>query len=553
MKRMAFALCCAFGMVGPACALEPVSKPAPAPSTTSGQASPEAPKAVAVQALTLKEFAARVARSDELVRAQRLEEYIADQGIRGAEAIYEPAFFLGVEREKVYLLNSALEAKQRQLSGGADDQVQPSDIFRSDELRYKTGLLWKAPTGADLELSYNLTSTWNSVQNDAYSTANWDANDMREYKGYLGFKLSQPLLRGYGPEVTNQGIVLAWVDRNAAHETMRQMLTQRLMEGVQTYLQAQRASERVRLRTEARDVAEEIARQLELQTVHGLRTAAEMKEAQSSLALRRVQLAQAQQELDEQLNALQNFVTAEDGQQGFAAESRSIVVGDRLDLLVGPDLLAVLAQAARNEVGPNQYTEAIDLRPETRLNAVRRERESLKIESAKDQKRPDLSLTLRYGKEDLSTSTRALQDYFNDGVPYNSWMIGLQYKHHLFGGQKGDSEYQAALLRRQQVELAQGALAQRIANEVQGSLKVLGKAMQQVERQREVVRTQRELLEIEQGMVRDGRRSSLDILKKRLDLLLAEEALADGITFANRAGFLVSQAQGRVLSRLELE
>ena len=551
MRRTTLALCGVFGVAGPAWSAG--ASPAEAVPLASGQAAfANVPAPARTESVSLKEFASRMARFDELVRAQRMEEDIAQQGIRGAEAIYEPAFFVGVEREKSYLLNSALEAKQRELTPGAQDP-QPSDVFRSDEIRYKTGLVWKDPSGADLELSYNVTSTWNSVQQDAYSSATWNQDDMREYKGYLGFKLTQPLLRGLGPEVNNLGIKLAGTERDAARETVRQLLTQRLMEGVQTYLNAQRARERVRLRGEALGVAEGIARQMELQFGHGLRSAAEMKEAQSSLALRRVQLAQAQQEFEEHLNALQNFVNSESGDGSFAADTRRISTGDALELQVGPELVAMLEQAARNELGEAQYREAIELRPETRVNAVRRERESLKIASAKDQKRPDLSLTVRYGKEDLSTSTRSLESYFNNVVPYNSWMIGLQYKHHLFGGQKGDSEYQAAQLRRQQIELAQGALTQRIANELQGSLKVLAKAMQQVDRQREIVITQRELVDIEQGLMRDGRRSSLDVLKKRLDLLLAEEALVDGITFANRAGFLVSQVQGRVLSRLGLE
>jgi outer membrane protein TolC len=129
----------------------------------------------------------------------------------------------------------------------------------------------------------------------------------------------------------------------------------------------------------------------------------------------------------------------------------------------------------------------------------------------------------------------------------------LLFKMGIFGDEKRKSEYAAAQLRRQQLELAQVALEQRVANEVMSALVVLDRSVAQVKRQQLIVDRQRESLKLESALVDSGRKSALDLMKRQLDVLMAEESLADSTVVANRASFIVSQSQGILLSRMGVE
>ena len=534
IKKADLLLCCALGL-----------SPIASAQQLSGAGAPVAVPVAAQEdhRISLKAFVALIAYSDEMVRSQRLEETIAGHGVRGAQGIFEPFFSVGLEREDMSVLNSAQDAVRRGLN-----PLDPSTLFVSHENRLKAAVGVKTSSGADFELSYNISSLWDSLQ-----TLKAVGGEVisPEKKGYLGIKLTQPLMRGAGSDVNRLGIVIAESEQSVARETLRQLLAQRVMEGLQTYIFVQRAEERVRLRTEARDVAGEIERSVAEQSRAGLRSAAELMEARSSLALRQAQLAQAQQELAEQQNALQIYVSARDRASGSILTGSALRPADALVLAQTEAQGAVAATAGT--LDGDSLVGIMARRPEARVNVIKMERENHRVKVALDQVKPELNLMLSYGKDALSGSFQSLAGYFGGDVPYNHWTAGLTYKVGVFGDERRSSEYQAAIARREQSELALSALRQRIANEVLSSSAVLGKALQQVARQEEIVTAQRNLLSVERELLREGRRATMDVLKRQLELLLAEEALADSVTQANRASYLTLQVQGNLLSRLGLE
>ena len=486
------------------------------------------------QRVTLRDFAAMIASSDESVLAQRLEESAATQGLRGASAVFEPFLSSSLEREGSFVSTSAQDAARL--------GVKPRDQFTMRESRLKNAVGMKVPTGADLELSYNISNWYDSVQIDKqiYSP---------EKRGYIGAKITQPLMRGAGPVVSRMGIEIADREKAVAKETWRQVLAQRVMDGLQAYIFVQRAEERVRLRTQARDVAQEIERNMSHQHASGLRSASELTEARSSLALREAQLAQAEQDLEEQQNALQVFLAGKGASPDALFVASKVRPADRLET----ERQRVPANFVAAETRKQFLNAAMDQRPEARVNALRIEREVLKTHLAKDQSRPELNFNFTYGKEALGLANRPWADYLSNLVPYQRWTVGVTYKVGLFGDEKRDSDYQAAIIRREQSELALGAIKQRITNEVLVSTTVLNRAEQQAARQFEIVAAQRNLLKVENELVKEGRRSTLDVMKKQLEVLLAEEALADAVAQANRANYLNAQVEGSLLAKVGLE
>lgn len=487
------------------------------------------------QGLTVNAFASMLVSSDELVRAQLLEAAIAEQSVRGAKAVYEPFFTTSLTRDGKLLPTTAEEYFSR--GGGASGTSSPVP-YESQVTQFKTAVALKGSSGADWELSYNLDSIVNSLQPKL--GGNYISP---EYRGSLGFSLTQPLLRNFGRDVTESGIRIAERERAIASETVRQMTAQRLNEGLQTYLFVQRAQQRVRWRQQALNLALQLEQEISRQQLVGLKSNNELTEVRATLALRRVMLAQAQQDLEEQLNSLQVFFSANpnnmvnpQGSRWIPSDELSSPAPDYADSLKMTDAQTAFAQ-----------------RPETRVIRQRIEREEFRRLFAKNQTEPELNLKLRYGKESLMDRPLPINQYLNGTTPYNAWGIGVTFRIGLDGDARKDSEYQTAVLRKSQAELSLGATQQRIVNELQGMKVVLERAMQQAARQAEVVTAQSELLKAERRMMAEGQKSLLDVLRRGGELALAQEALTDAIAQVNRSSYVASQVNGGLLARFKLE
>ena len=501
--------------------------------------------AMPVEALSLRAFVELIASTDESVQVQRLEERVAEESVKGAKGIYEPLAFASVDRENSFVPNTASEALQR------SNQFD----YWSSVNQYKTGVGFKAPSGADLEISYNLSQIQNSLQ--AASVLNIGSP---EYRTYLGFKISQPLLRNAGRLPTEVSIRVAEQDQNVAKETVRQVLNQRIFDGLVAYMNVQRAQKRVSLRQQASDTAEKIWKEVQRQETVGLKSAGDLLDAESAANTRRLQLAQAQQDLEEQLNTFRAFIAAREREQGRSLMPRNYQASDPLTLfnIQVPGFSGSVGSGALkfDAMDPEFVKVSVESRPETRANRERIDRERVRENYAKEQQQPELNFSVRYGMEDLTArSYNNVTQYLNGNrhTPYNSWSVGLLFKMGIFGDEKRKSEYAAAQLRRQQLELAQVALEQRVANEVMSALVVLDRSVAQVKRQQLIVDRQRESLKLESALVDSGRKSALDLMKRQLDVLMAEESLADSTVVANRASFIVSQSQGILLSRMGVE
>ncbi len=484
--------------------------------------------------LSLQEFLGQIVKSDELVRVQQLEVGIADESLRGANAIFEPYGTMSVERQGQFTKNTAVEQAQR--SSSAE--------YRSSENIRKYGLGMKVPTGADVEVSYNIDEIRNSVQQTSATSTT------PEFKGYMGFKITQPLLKNGGVDATMSSINAAETDKATAVEMSRQVKTQRVMEGITAYLMVQRAQERVRLRTKSQEVAERLLVTVREQEKLGLRSSSEVLDAEATASLRRSQLSQAQQELEEQSAQLQILLAARDRADGIPAKARRYSTADRLELITLPvERIPEDGEDAMQDA----IRDSLSRRPETQVAKHRIQREDIRIDYAENQALPELNLTVRRGFETLDDRGRSAYDIAGDHGFYNSWYMGLEAKFYLQGDIKRDSEVRAARMKREQAKLAQQAAEQKIANEVESSQIIMDRSLAQVKRQQEIVDAQHRLLTIETQMEGEGKRSAVDLMRKQLESLMAEEALADSITVANRASYNLLQARGVVLAQVGME
>lgn len=482
-------------------------------------------------AVSLKAFIKMLAASDEQVVAQGFEALIAAEKLAAERALYEPEFYLKLEQSKEYTPTTAEQSLMRPEDY---DQYGVPNPYRANDVSLRVGLAFREFTGAEIDLFYETVRLSNSLQTNAGGVS-------PEYTGSLGIKLTQPLLRKAGREVTEAQVKLATIETDIARETSRLTLAQRSFDGIRAYILVQRAKERVALRERTVALSEKLDAEVRNQRAAGLRSAADQAEASAALGLRRAQLAQARQELEEQIGAFQIFFTARKPGQGDGAR-----------WLPGDALVEPAARYLRSSVAADKKS-AFGRRPEARVNALLIEVEKVNTMVAENQAKPELNLNLEYSRESLGADRLPLRQYLDGSNPFYSMRAGIEYRRGIAGDKRRQAELSAAKLRLQQAEVTRSASLRRIESELEGIGTILQRSTEQVRQQSGIVEEQRALLATEIARQGSGQSSTIEVLGREIDLIVAEEALADAVAQLNMSSFLASQVNGSLLARMGLE
>lgn len=478
----------------------------------------------------LDEFLGMLSRVDEQVLAQQLETRIADQSLRGARAVYEPEFYIRIDRDRKLRPTTAEEGVRNNTAGTGN----LFNDYSSNDTSGRIGLSFREMTGAEIDLFYETARLTNSLQQQAAK-----ANYSPEYTGSLGVAIKQPLLRNAGREVTEAMMRLASVEKDIAQETYRLTLAQRVFEGIRAYILVQRAQERVVLRERAVGLAEKLTSEIAKQRGSGLRSSSDLAEATAALGLRKSQLAQGRQELEEQLGAFQIFF-------GGAGASN----GQRW---LPRDALRPPSERLTVQASPAYAKDAFERRSEARVNGLLIEIEKINTSVAKNQAKPELNLNVEYSRESLNATRQPLSRYLQSPTPYASWRVGLEYRRGIGGDIRRQAELSTSELRLQQAELTRNATLQRIESELAGIRSIVDRSNEQMLQQRGIVQEQRVLLDTEKQRMASGQSSLIEVLSREVDLVVAQEALVDAVAQLNMSSYLASQISGTLLSRVGLE
>lgn len=480
--------------------------------------------ALAEPALSLRSFADLVMQSDELLASRRMDVTIAASDMRATRGAFEPVGFIQGRRDRVYTQNTAQERDQR----------AGLSVFNSRVTDFSTGVTARTETGAEIEAGYRLDRYRNNLQPSSLYG--------REYRSVLGIAVTQPLLRGAGRAVNNAPTEIAAQDLRIANEALRLALLQRLMDAVIAYLQLQELTERQRLLQAGVQVAETLLRTAERMTEGGMRNSGNVVEAQVFLDVRRVQLGQTRLDLVEARNAMRSLLLAEGAGQRAAAPP-PISIG-RVEPMADAPLVIPPEERLR--------ATAFTRRPETRLADARVAREGLRVMLARDQLLPQLNVTARYDFDGLSDTPRNSAEQALRG-PYHVWGAGIELRVPLQGNVRARGELDAARQRQEQTELAAAAIRRRIANEVHATREAAVLAVSQLDAQRRLLHSQQELLRFAQAQTDLGRLSSIELLRRRLDIYQAEEQLLIRRAALIRARYALAFTTGRLAAELNLE
>ncbi|SFR15473.1 TolC family protein [Poseidonocella sedimentorum] len=511
-------------LVGALAACEPhpagqqqVARAAPVPQKIKASAGP----------ISLASFAKILSAADEAILAQGLEVQIAEQTALAATGAFEPEFYATLDRSGQTAQTSASEFLSQ--GGGTGSSGEPLP-YEELEVEGRVGIEFLDRTGISVDLFYEMSSVRNSLQ----ATAN---RPTPEYFGAAGLEVRAPLLRNAGRAVNTSNEVVASIETKIARETVRLVTSQRLFDGISTYLMVQRARAQLDSRRRVAALARRLQTEMSSQVDQGLRSQTELIEATAQRVQRESAVTLAERELAERIGAFQIYFSGVDGGSGRWQPTDS--------------LAPVPARyVARSSYG--SLDQAFARRPEARINALRLEREEVLRLVAENRTLPQADLVFDYRKTQLDDDYVPFRDIYSRSNPYETWRVGFEYRRGIYGDRAAQAELKAAELREAQAELAMSAFRQRVASELNGISSILSRARESLAQQERMIHAQRQLLDAERTAAENGQSSQVEVISRQINLALAQEQRADTIVQLNLATFLASQVDGTLLERFGL-
>lgn len=440
----------------------------------------------------------------ELVLRQNLEIAAQKLQLKGAEALYagermafwEPTLVVAGQRER----NERENNTEQFISLGVPD-------FSENNTTYQLALEQPIGTGGDIRLSYVLRN----LQNNLREQRDLEGIE-REYEGFLGLVLTQPLLRGAGISVSRAMIRMAREESEVAFQEWRRQMMQAVGSAEAAYWDLEISQRRVSLREASVRVAEKILEDNRARLEAGRGGEAEVQQAEAGLALRETQLLEARQALVETSNRLRTFFSE-------SIRNRNLL----LRATDTPELSPVTMDPLP------MFDEAMTLHPDILIRRHRRAQQEIRKDFARNQQLPEVNLTGSYGFNSLGeTSSDAVSEAW--GGEFVSWSVGVQVRMPLGGNPRGHAEYQAARLRLQQENTGLEATEVAIMNQLASSVLRVENNLAQARNHQRVAALNARLLETELARLDAGQSDSRKVLDTEERLTEALEAEAASMT-----------------------
>jgi outer membrane protein TolC len=456
---------------------------------------------VYAQGLELRQAERLVLERNLDLRAQTFETRASDALVRRGYGIYDPQL-------------------QANLAEGTSRQRINSPFFAAitttDYRQFDFFLTQKLPSGADFIAGF-------ANRREAVGVNPPPPIDP-SYASELRFTLVQPLLRNFGPTVTEQQILFAVKDREASVQDLREKAFELIARVRDTWFDALRTRDELAYRQTSVELAQKVLEENRVRVEVGVLPPVEILEAEVGLLTRERLLLDAQRAFQDVLDELGVLINA-----GGAVEVADVP-------LVQPTF-EVDAEAG--------YRAALEKRPDLLRRVKEIERLNLENRIARNQLLPAVDLSGSYAHVGLGKEySDDLDDLNSDD--FRNWEIGLSVSYPL-GNREARNEY---LRTRQRLKGRHALLAQlreEVSKEVRGAIRLLEvshKIIEVASRGRDLseekLRTLLKRMEV-------GLATTRDVLEGEEDLALARTDQITALADYNKAVTEYLRVTGQLL------
>ena len=483
---------------------------------------------VLVLLLVVPSFAVDAAESEERALPMHLDEAIAlalehnlnlaiqrealvagRVGVMQAEGAFDPSFNAGY----------SISEDQRPLDAESSLAADGLTRARTESDSASIGVSGSTP----LSTGYSLSAS-NRSSADTF-------NEFRDEHATSGsVSLTQPLLRGRGRQYATYGVRVAKRSLAMGAIDLSKQTQQTVLEVEQAYWSLFEAQRSLDVRQKSVAAAASLLEQVEIQVEVGTAGEAELVQAQSGLAQRKLSVVTAERAYSQQHRGLMSLLST-----GLDATDLQI------ELLDTPNTnRPVVAVEVALE-------EALARRPEVQSLALERANADEALQRAIQDRLPQLDLEGSYGLCGLGGS---FGDSFSEARSQedNNWTLGLVYRRSWPDRQrKGELLQQRSAVRT--LELRSQLLQQQISQEIRDLVDRLTGALDQIRAGELALRYARLNLENEQAKFDVQKSTVHNLLQLETDLLEAQMNQLGAIAEYQKTEAELVRARGALLER----
>jgi len=484
-----------------------------------------APYAANFRSLTLNE-AIQLALANNLgTRVERLQETIEDSRIVGRKAEFDPVFTLSSLYEAMEKPQNTQEFVATQTAAAP----RTSRLFDEENLRFDTALKGKTLLGTEYEFTVELNSLKNTLNIDMPPSLFYP-----EYESFAGLRLTQPLLRDFGPEVQLAGLRVAQTDRRLATLAWKLKVTQVVAAVIKNYYDLVFASDDTVIKVENIGRARILEDQNRSRVKNGVGSELDVQQAAVAASVREEELISAEYLQKEKANLLLRDVVADLDPSSIPMIRPAHTLGAAVPPLVRGELMH----------------EAVAHRLEYRQAREQIGKQEIKLKFARNQLWPRLDLIGSLGANGLNSSSgSALGDSFETSHP--AWSIGLMITVPL-GNRQAKAQLKEVQTEKEQLLLSFKQLEIDLALQVDTAATRVETSQRRLATTRQSVTATQATLDAENKRLTQGVGVSFNILEAQKDLASATSREIAARADLNKSLVDLWLATGTLLSRMNI-
>jgi outer membrane protein len=463
-------------------------------------------------------------RNNRSIAVSEFDRNVAEDGIEAAKGIYDLVLASTYDYAR-----SDVQTATRIREGSTDNALAHASTRTRDTSVSLSQLL---PTGGVVSLfgSHDYT-------NDFSGSDSKDLGDVNPFNQVsVGVGIAQPLLKGFGPGVTNSGIRIAKLDEKKSREEFRDEVITRLATAMTTYWDLVNAINTYEVQRVSLERAKELLRNAVIKRDTGVEPPTVVLQAQAEVSRREALLIAAKSDIADASDSLKRMMNITEGT-------------DRWNYNLIPIDSPSFAPLDVNETAA--YDLALSMRPDYRAVKIAIEEAEIGKMVKKNSLLPELNLTADFAGVGGERSVSEAWDETGDRK-YDSYNLGLELNFPL-QNRKARAEYRQAKTQLAQLDESRKNLEDGIRLEVRASVRSLDTNLKLIDAYKAAVASEQANLESELKRYDVGFATMFEVLNYQEDLATAQVNYVDSIINYNKALIGLQKTTGALLEQYRVD
>jgi len=468
----------------------------------------------------------KVCENNFEIRYQKYDLKIAAEQVKKETAIFEPNLSASFNYKDSVTPNTAEEFFDRMFKEKFEERLK----------QYQLGLKGLLPAGTVLSLDYTIDDISNTLVDEKPEYQKQGIHS--ETSSYLGFQITQPLLKNRGSQSTMAKIRIAQTAQNIAYQAFRKNVMDIVHNALNAYWELYYTTRQYEFYANSVKVAEDLLQTYTLMFQAGKVAENELFEIKSGLALRQSLLSAALQKKIDSQNTILKLL-------GLSRKGDTI---EHIIILDTPESYRNFKEPVYQDV----LDQALLNNPRYLSSKDNLKKQRIHSQYSQNQNLPDLNVKASFGVNSLDThGEKFLENIWNDND--ETWSVGLEFILPLQGGIDSQSELRMAHLREKQAQITIKSIQLDLENQVDTSIQHLKNSVQQLERHNENLRLKQKIMDIEMSRLEGGKSNIINVMEKEKNLNQARNGHLRAIINLELSGVALSRVEGTLLKRFGVD